>query len=262
MATVPRLEDAFDIDDSGRLANNFMTVQALQTALSHADMDAGLIPKLATRAIKEGVWREWLDGYGVYHARWKKANPADFREFIRTPRPDGCQCPIHVFERMILDTPAWDIYQGMLRGEPGNPIGRVDAPRDARGAFTSNRDNITVTGGDPPDTIPFTVDPAPPPTPDRDYRREAPTGTSTSYALRQLENGRKRRNGEHLPPRPDLLERVKAGEMSPRAACVEAGFVEKQVSINIESAESAERTIRSNASPEFIRDLVRRLSDG
>jgi hypothetical protein len=69
---------------------------------------------------------------------------------------------------------------------------------------SSNRDTITdcfAPNGEPPATIPLS--PSVPRPRVRDYAREAPTGNSTSYALRRLNKDR-----------PDLYEKVKAGEIA------------------------------------------------
>jgi hypothetical protein len=79
--------------------------------------------------------------------------------------------------------------------------------------------------------------------------QEAPTGTSAEAGLRRLRS-----------QAPELHARVLAGEMSPHAAMVEAGFRKRMISIPVEDAERAARSIRANASPEFIRALMDALA--
>lgn len=92
-----------------------------------------------------------------------------------------------------------------MRGERGgqnNPFGRAGKPDPG-----INRDIVTV---DSPVLIPITP---------RDHAREAPTGNSVSYALRRLQQ------------RPELLDKVKAGELTPNRAMVEAGFRRRSITI-------------------------------
>lgn len=60
--------------------------------------------------------------------------------------------------------------------------------------------------------------------------------------------------------RPDLFERVRAGEISVTGAQVAAGWRSGQVTVANDNAKSAARSIRRKCSPEFIADLVAELS--
>lgn len=245
--------------DLGRLANNYMIVQSLQTALSRAETNANTIPRLVIRVITEGAWEEWFVPDTESFGGWKnretgKLNPADFREFIRSPRPLGCACPVHIFERMIRETPAWEQYQGLLVGKPGNPTAH-DQPRDG-GRFSSHRirDDIPDTVDSDqsnPDASPSTIPlPASAPRPRvRDYTREVTTGTSTSYTLRRLKR--------HAP---ELAEKVAKGEVSPYGAAVDAGFLDRRVSIPIDAPRAA-KSIVKHFPPADLDALARALGD-
>lgn len=78
---------------------------------------------------------------------------------------------------------------------------------------------------------------------------ERPSGTSTERAIRMLR--------EH---RPDLLDRVKSREISPHKAMREAGFRKSRIAINLDSPESAAKTLLTHASPEFLDELRRLLT--
>lgn len=73
-------------------------------------------------------------------------------------------------------------------------------------------------------------------------------GTSADYALRKLRSDRS-----------DLHARVLAGELSPHAAMVEAGFRRRTFSIPATDPEKAAASIRRNMRPEDIRVLIEHL---
>lgn len=78
---------------------------------------------------------------------------------------------------------------------------------------------------------------------------ERPNGTSKSHALRTLR-----------AKRPDLLDRVKSGELSPHKAMREAGFRPLTMTVTLDSPRSAASLI-AKASPEFLEELRRLLSE-
>lgn len=61
--------------------------------------------------------------------------------------------------------------------------------------------------------------------------------------------------------RPDLHEKVLAGEMTITAAVVDAGFYPKRVSIRLDDVASAIATIERNASPEFIAEMKKQWQE-
>lgn len=187
-------------------------------------MNVNTIPKLVLRIISEKSWRQWIvPETGVFVKRWQ-VNTADFREFIQSPRPEGCETPIHVLERLIRDTPAWEPYLRLTRGKPGgsnNPAGWNQWDE-------VNRNIVTV---DQPATIPLSPE-VPRPTRVRNYHRESKQGNSVSYTLRRLES------------RPDLLEKVKAGDISPNAAAVQAGFREAAITIPADPLKASRRLLK------------------
>lgn len=185
------------------LSANAMVVGMLQSALSNLDTNLAVVPDLLIELDHGDCWRVFKFADQRKETRWK---PRQFREFIEAPRPDGCETSIAVLEQALRGTAAWETFLRLTRDEHGgsrNPFGRSGKPEEI------NRDNVTVDSSEPepPATLPFS------PGKPRDYTREAPTGNSTSYALRRLSKDA-----------PELLERVRAGELSPNAAMVRAGL--------------------------------------
>jgi hypothetical protein len=223
--------------DAGMLAANGMMVQMLQTTLSQSETSANTLPKLLRQIVTKNAWREFAFPGEVGQAyRW---NAADFRRFLESPRPAGCETPIALVRRMVVGTDVERAFEELIRGEPGNPTGRPGAPRGEDGAFTSNRNNITDTGDDPPITIP--IDPAV--TRERDYSRESQQGTSTSYALRRLQRNR-----------PDLHAQVLAKELTPNAAMIAAGFRDRTLTIPINPTLAGKR-LALHYTPDQFNDL-------
>lgn len=137
--------------------------------------------------------------------------PADFRQFIESQRPEGCQTPIHVLRHMVNGTPVADTVEGLLRGKSGNDV----SSRDASGRFSKpspcdglgNSQSLMPRDASAPVVIPMPK--AEKPKRVRDYSRESKQGNSVGYTLRRLER-----------EAPELLTRVKDGEMSPNAAAI------------------------------------------
>lgn len=229
MSTAPTLDFETDrVEDMGMLAAYGLSVLSLQGALSGADSNANVIPKIIRRMARDRSWRRYILGQEGKVYRW---DVDAFQKFIESPRSEGgCETDIKVLERMVKDTPAWPSFLELMRGEPGGPNNDLkNQGRSEDGTFTTVNHNNIIVDGDPPETIPL-------PTP-----RPALCGTSTSYLLRQLERGVRLKNGDRLLPRPDLLEKVHAGEMTPNAAAVLAGFRPKAITIPAEVAGAARR---------------------
>lgn len=73
----------------------------------------------------------------------------------------------------------------------------------------------------------------------------APTGTSTERALRKLRKDA-----------PDLHAKVLAGEVTPNAAMIRAGFRRKTFTIRSDDPQSAARAIRKQMSPKDVAELA------
>jgi hypothetical protein len=78
---------------------------------------------------------------------------------------------------------------------------------------------------------------------------QAPTGTSGSAALRRLRKDRR-----------DLYELVLAGELSPHAAMVEAGFRPKTFTVRADDPDAIARTLRRRLEPDVLARVAELLT--
>lgn len=81
-----------------------------------------------------------------------------------------------------------------------------------------------------------------------DKPAERPTGTSAAQALRRLRKDR-----------PDLHERVLAGELSPHGAMVTAGFRPRTATVRLDDPEAIARTLRRQLDHDALVQLVAHL---
>jgi hypothetical protein len=217
-----------DEPDLGSLVANGTKIRMLQTALSRAEMNSEAVPMLLKNIDRQGSWMAFLfpDAPDAEPYRY---TAADFRVFITTPRPAGLQSSEGMIRRLVAGTDMEDRFEEMLWEDKKGQPNWESQPRTNDGSFMGrNRDIIPVPPHkqdsiDQPATIPLS-------TRIRDYSREAKRGTSVSYALRRL--GKQR---------PDLLEKVKQGDLSAHAAMVLAGFTPKAITIPDDPANAARR---------------------
>jgi hypothetical protein len=223
----------------GAMNNNALKISMLQSSLSGLNSDLSTTPTLIKTIIEGECWRTFKFPEKPI-IRW---NAADFRRFVEAKRPEGCETPLHVLEKALQGTDAWELFDDLTRGEQGsgpggnNPLGLGGKSHKT----IDDRDNITVINHDP-SIIPFS--PSVPEPRVRDYDREAPTGTSVSYALRRLKT-----------QRPDLHEKVQAKELSPNAAMVEAGFRKPSITLPIDP-EAAVRLVVKHFKGEVLEALI------
>jgi hypothetical protein len=144
--------------------------------------------------IESGAWRAFVFPDGEPDAEPFTWNAADFREFLQARRPSGCETPLPLVEKLVEGTDVEEAFREMTRGRPGAMPGERRNPAGVN-QHTEERINRNMITDNPP---------ADPPPRKRDYARESQQGNSASYTLRRL--GR---------DRADLLEQVKAGELSP-----------------------------------------------
>lgn len=234
----PEWLDRLDPEEARRLTWNGSRVQALQNALAQLKSRADTVPDLVEEVIQEGCWLRWVDSRNRPFSHSK----AEFRRFIESPRDEGgCDTPLHRLLEVVKGTPSIDVVNEALRGTQGgdnNPFGRSGKPEPE-----INRDIITVDF--PADSEPQIL-----PIKPRDYSREAPTGTSVSYALRRLGKAR-----------PDLLDRIRSGELSPGKAMVEAGFKLRSITVD-DDPERAGRRLLRHFRGDRLEALIRILSEG
>ena len=221
--------------DPGILANNGMLVRMLQQSLSQADGLGDTIPKLVRRTIRGNAWRHFLTVDGK-EFQWK---PAEFRRFLEAPRPAGCQTSVSLVTKLLEGTDAWLPFLDAVRGEQGNPSGNNQHTK--RG----NCDAIIVSSDAEPTTIPLDPDT---PRPKPRENSPPPTGTSVSYTMRRLQR-----------QAPELVEKVVAGELSPYAAAVKAGFHERKITVP-PNPQRAARILVKHLPPADVKALIIELS--
>jgi hypothetical protein len=171
-------------------------VAAVAKAISHGGGFLDQIPALLKRIIREEMWREYLLPNGDI------AQFSTFLEFIVSPW--GLDTSLSLLQRICGENlEVLDVLDKATIEKPGgnnNPYGckgkesRELLPITSEELFHNeqliNSDNITI-----------------------DSKERPERGTSRQYALRRLRNNR-----------PDIHARVLAGELSPHAAMIEAGF--------------------------------------
>ena len=193
-------------------------IEALQTAVNSADFGLDHLPQLLFRIIDEHRWQ-----CRYVRALKREVEFARFTEFATTATPAGLGTSLVTLERMCSDDrTALDALEQATTGGEGNPTGINQYTKASTGLLGGTDNNVHSSTS-----------------------RESPTGNAARAALRRLRKDS-----------PSLHARVLAGELSPHAAMLEAGFRKRMISIPIEDAERAARAIRSNASPEFIRELI------
>lgn len=151
------------------------------------------MPVFIKRIIEGELWRNiWLQPNG------RVCYFDSFQEYVECHTPDGLGADIPTIKRLCRDNPEAlnAIDAATQRGRGGNnPDGANQYTRDIAVEF----DNVQVNlpGGCTAQATAV----------------KAPTGNSREASLRRLRKDR-----------PDILEKVLAGELSPHAAMIEAGF--------------------------------------
>lgn len=203
----------------GELASNGMTIMCLTRAVQSGDSAFTLAPPLIAEALGRKAWMHWTDAGGSHFY-----DEDQFQDFVEAKPPRGLGVTPEVLEALLKpDSEAWVLFHEAMRRKPGGN-------NNPRGV---NHNNIMV---DHPATIPIS------------RNRVSQEGTSTSYAIRRL--GKER---------PDLLDQVKEGTISPHRAMVTAGFIEKAITIPDDPAKAARR-LRKHFRGERLEALIRELS--
>lgn len=228
---IPSPAAAVVVENVRKLTSNNSLIADLRAALAGGLNGIEMVPDILAEAMETGAWMARADQNG---RRFEYA--ADrFCDFVADPPPNGLGTTADMICRILgEDHPAIRAeFEGLLAEgirSPGNFT--PDRPRTEAGTFKVHiPDNIRDMEPERP----------------RDRSQEPAAGTSVGYAIRRL--GRQR---------PDLLERVKAGEMSPHGAMVAAGFVEKAITIPA-TPNGAARRLAIHFKGETLEALIRAL---
>lgn len=255
----------------GLLAYNASQVSVLQSVLSNLESSMGTLPDILLLVCRGECWREFKFPY-TDEIRW---SAAEFRRFIEDPRPKGCDTPLKVLDQALRPKPgdaasdgrdesvrkrvaAWEAFQEAIREYPGgvegnpgnpnpvpNPLGRAGKPE------RTDRNNGTDSSFGVIATLPASQPETRPKPRVRDYKRESRQGNSSSYNRRRLERG-----CAGKPARPDLLDRVKAGEISLYEAVIQAGYMPRQMTMPCEPI-AASRILLRHFSGDDLLALIR-----
>ena len=166
-------------------------------------------------------------------------NPlANFREFIESKPLRGLGQSVHDVERLLSDdADALVALRNELAGSRGAQFGNSNNEKHEK----SNNDNIIIRQ----DVDMFTEPPEPP------KRERKSQGTSKSYTLSRLKKDK-----------PELFDRVKAGELSANAAAQQAGYRKPTRSIPIDSPESAIKALTRVFTVDELVRAIGEIADG
>lgn len=210
-------------DVDRRLILNDSIVSSLQRLVRSGRHEMENLPEYIKILVREDAWRERYS-----EVLGRMVTFSRFADFVAADIPDGLGTDIETVKKLIRDdNDARDAVDRAMEGK--------------QGARTDLLDNIQEVNN-----------------------TEAPTGTSSDAAIRRLrKHALDAETGEILDERiHDLYERVLAGELSPNAAAIEAGFRKRMISIPVEDAERAARSIRANMPPEVVNKLASLLRGG
>lgn len=157
----------------------------------------------------------------------------------------------------VIKAEAWKAFR--------RPYERTERRFDDFGAFVSDQKGLSLT----PDQLRFFCSRTPRILSDLDalikksqrpgartdlvdniHKVERPSGTSRQRALRRLRE-----------QRPDLHDRVVAGELTPHAAMIEAGFRHKTATVPIDDVEAIAAFLRRKLTKAKIRKLIEILAE-
>ena len=139
-----------------------------------------------------------------------------FEEFVRTKPLEGLGTDIKTLMRLCGDNT--EVQAELVKVVKALP----GAPSGNQNAAKTTVDNINSC-----------------------FVSERPTGTSRAYALRKLETDS-----------PELYTRVVAGELSPNAAMVEAGFRRKTITVPVDDIDALARRLRKALTEDDIAALI------
>lgn len=205
-------------------------VRSLAQAVRRGGHSLDSVPALLRRVIEENMWQERQIGEG------EKITLSEFREFVETDYPEGLGTTLDTLEALCkLEPDIMDYLAQAKRGKPGRPpktSNKSEYATDARGNVVKTTDNISNL---------------------RNFQH----GTGAEYAYQRLRDEAYNEDGTvKNPDVADIHKRVIAGEISPHAGMVEAGFRKRKVAVNMDDVESAARTITRYMDQDSITHLI------
>jgi hypothetical protein len=208
--------DLSDVANPGRLVNNHILVEGLQKAVIDAPRDLNILASTIREVLHDDAW---LDRYDSHRARRFRYRKEQFLKFITDPLPDGLATTVETLRRFLKDSPeilaGFELAIDRGRGGANNPHGCKGAPEEE-----INPDIVRVDSDQPP----------------RNRSNEPAAGNSTGYAFRRLARaaaGEEKKVAIAPDRAQELLDKVKAGELSAHRAMIEAGFRHKPTPLDL-----------------------------
>lgn len=217
IAMIERQNDDPSTWTKGRLTNNGSTVRNLQDTLAAGQCQIEVIPSCIRAVLRDRAWLGWR----FPNQEASPFSAKDFRTFLTTKRPEGAGADLAIIEKVLRGTDVWEAYCEAMAGKPGAPEGNQN---NVIGANQWTNTNNVSDCPDAPIILPH---------PARDRSNDAPAGNSTIYTVNRL-----------AKERPDLLDKIKIGELTPNAAAIAAGFRSKSITIPDEPEAAARRLLR------------------
>ncbi len=195
-------------------------VQALSSAVFHEGNKLEDITGLIKMIIEQDMWQERMIPATGEVQRYTR-----FIEFLRGTPPNGLGSDLKAISRLCAAVETQEAREALALLEEVTQQGG-GAPQGNNNASKTSVDNIHSSTG-----------------------TERPTGTSQSQALRRLRTHR-----------PDLHARVNAGDLSPHAAMIEAGFRRKTMTVPVEP-QAAAAALRRHFTPDELTAIIAALGE-
>ncbi len=210
--------------DPGPLVDNQMTVQTLQKAVLNAPRDLDILRGSLRRLLTRNAWRDRLDPHRLARFTY---SAEEFVKFVSDPLPEGLDTSVEVLRKLIAeDVELLAMFEeAVTRGPGGNNNPEGNNQHGEREEV--NHDNVMIDHPTPPQAL---------------------QGNSLSYAARRLARDR-----------PDLLVKVKSGELSCHAAMVAAGFRKVPTALDLLRRDWAKATDTERF--QFLREITPSLQE-
>lgn len=209
-------------------------IDRLGSAMYYGESHIGRVPGLLKNVLEKGAWREFVTKKGEH------VTHTDFKVFVTEEPLRGLGATLEMIKGIASkDTdPELEILLGKALKLPrGNP--------EKTNQYSANvfNEHISRIEEREPSQLSFSEEEEEEPKEEKKKREQY--GRKVS----QLKN-----------KNPELYAQVQRNEKTINEAAIEAGIYPKQLTINLDNPQSAARTIREKASPEFLDELRRLLA--